>query len=122
MSPTGVTPSMDGAPVVSVPVLSRSTVRALPSCSMAPEPLATMPRRAARERPDTSATGAARMSGQGVATTSTASPRTGSPLSPHAAAAMIRVTGRKTAAYRSAIRTKGARCDSAWRTRRTRAA
>jgi hypothetical protein len=41
--------------------------------------LTTTPRFAARDRPATIATGTARISGQGVATTSTASARTGSP-------------------------------------------
>ena len=61
-------------------------------------PLTMTPARAARETPETSATGAARMSGQGVATTSTARARTGSPLAAHAAAAITSVTGRKIAA------------------------
>ncbi len=96
--PTAVTPSIAGAPVVRVPVLSSSTARARPSCSMAPDPLAMIPRRAARERPESSATGAARISGHGVATTSTASARTGSPLSAQAPTASTRVTGRRIAA------------------------
>ena len=66
-----------GVPTVRVPVLSNRTVRASPSVSIAPAPLTITPDRAARERPDTSAIGAARISGQGVATTTTASARTG---------------------------------------------
>ena len=62
-----------GVPTVSVPVLSNRTVRASPSVSIAPAPLTITPARAARERPDTSAIGAARISGHGVATTTTAS-------------------------------------------------
>ena len=56
------------------------------------------PARAAREIPETSAIGAARISGQGVATTKTASARTGSPESAHASAATATVSGRKTIA------------------------
>ena len=95
---TGTTCSISGAPSVSVPVLSSRTVRARPSCSIAAPPLTTTPRRAARDTPESRAMGAARMSGQGVATTSTASARTASPLRPHAAPATTSVTGRKTAA------------------------
>ena len=73
-------------PTVSVPVLSNSTVRASPSVSIAPAPLTITPLRAARERPETSAIGAARISGHGVATTTTASARTGSPLIAQASA------------------------------------
>ena len=75
-----------GAPIVSVPVLSNRTVRARPSASIAAAPLTITPRRAARETPETSAIGAARISGHGVATTTTASARTGSPLAAHARA------------------------------------
>ena len=57
-----------------------------------------IPRRAARETPETSATGAARMSGHGVATTSTARARTGSPLAAQAIPASASVTARKTTA------------------------
>ena len=84
-----------GAPTVSVPVLSNSTVRASPSVSIAPAPLTITPLRAARESPETSAIGAARISGHGVATTTTASARTGSPLSAQASPATTSVTGRK---------------------------
>ena len=84
-----------GVPTVSVPVLSNSTVRAWPSVSIAPAPLTITPLRAARESPETSAIGAARISGHGVATTTTASARTGSPLSAQARPAVASVTGRK---------------------------
>ena len=85
--PSSVTTSRtSGVPTVSVPVLSNSTVRASPSVSIAPAPLTITPPRAARERPETSAIGAARISGHGVATTTTASARTGSPLSAQASA------------------------------------
>ena len=76
----GTTRSISGVPSVSVPVLSRITVRASPSRSIAAPPLTMTPTRAARDTPERMATGAARMRGQGVATTSTARPRTGSPL------------------------------------------
>ena len=87
-----------GVPTVSVPVLSNSTVRAWPSVSIAPAPLTITPARAARERPETSAIGAARISGHGVATTTTASARTASPLTAHAAPATSSVAGRKNPA------------------------
>ena len=64
-----------------------------PSVSIAPAPLTITPLRAARESPETSAIGAARISGHGVATTTTASARTGSPLSAHASPATASVTG-----------------------------
>ncbi len=67
-----------------------------------------MPRRAARESPETIATGTASMRGQGVATTRTARARTGSPDIIHAAAETASVSGRKNIAYLSAIRTSGA--------------
>ena len=47
---------------------------------------------------DTIAIGAARINGQGVATTSTASARTGSPLIAQAAPARTSVDGRKATA------------------------
>ena len=94
---------------MTVPVLSSSAVRAAPSCSIAPPPLTRMPRRAAREMPEMSAIGAARINGHGVATTTTARARTGSPLTSHAIPGDERVSGRKIVAYRSARRTNGAR-------------
>ncbi len=65
------------------------------------------------------ATGAASSSGQGVATTSTATARSGDPAIAHATAATTSVNGTKSAAKRSAVRTKGD--DAAWAcsTRRT---
>ena len=92
MSPLGVTASTTGVPLVSVPVLSSSTVLASPSRSIAVDPFAMMPRFAARETPEMRATGAARISGHGVATTSTARARTGSPLSAQAPPARMTVT------------------------------
>ncbi len=53
--------------------------RARASVSSAPPPLTMIPRRAERLIPATIAIGAARSSGQGVATTSTDRARTGSP-------------------------------------------
>lgn len=50
---------------------------------------------AARERPETSATGTARINGHGVATTSTAKARTGSPVKAHAPPASSNVRPRK---------------------------
>ena len=74
---------------------------------------------AARDRPDTSATGTARISGHGVATTSTATARMGSPLQAQAAPASATVAARNTMAYRSARRDIGARERWAAATRRT---
>ena len=71
--------------------------RRAPSCSSAAPPFTTTPRRAARERPETIATGAARMSGHGVATTSTATARTRSPEIAHAAPASARLASRNAA-------------------------
>lgn len=48
--------------------------------------------------PETMATGAARIRGQGVATTSTATARTGSPETNQAPAASARLTPRKATA------------------------
>src|SRR4051812_30979442 len=78
-----------------------------------------MPCLAARDRPDTSATGTARISGHGVATTSTATARMGSPLQAQAAPASATVAARNTKAYRSARRDIGARERWAAATRRT---
>ena len=111
-----------GVPLVSVPVLSNSMVRTRASRSSAPPPLTMMPRLAARETPQISAIGAARIIGQGVATTSTASARLGSPASHQAAPPSSKVAARKTSAQRSARRTSGGRSASADCTRRTTAA
>ena len=79
----------------------------------------TTPMCAARLRPDMIAIGAASNNGHGVATTSTATARTGSPLSAQDAPARMSVSGTKRMANRSAVRTNGA--DEAWAcwTRRT---
>ena len=95
---SGTTRSSSGRPSVTVPVLSSNTDRALPSRSIVAAPLTTTPARAQRERPELSAIGAARMSGHGVATTNTASARTGSPDKAQARPATTAVTGRKIAA------------------------
>ncbi len=109
----------DACPWVSVPVLSMISVRTSASTSSPPPPLISTPMRAARDTPAMIATGTARISGQGVATTITASQRTGSPEASHAAPAMASVATRKTMAKRSAIRTIGARARAASSTRRT---
>ena len=85
-------------PRVSVPVLSMTRERTCASISIALPPLIRMPSLAARESPATIATGTARMSGQGVATTSTATARIGSPVNSQAAPASAAVTARKTMA------------------------
>ncbi len=90
--------STSAVPSVSVPVLSKSTVRARPSASMTAPPFTITPSRAARETPEMKAIGAARMSGHGVATTSTATARRGLPLMAQADPATTSVTGRNTAA------------------------
>lgn len=87
--------------------------------SRALPPLIRTPCRAARDNPDTIATGTARMSGQGVAMTSTATARIGLPVQNHAPPAMTTVTPRKTIAKRSARRDIGALERCAASTRRT---
>ncbi len=94
--------------MVSVPVLSITKVVAWPRFSKAAPLRITTPCREARDSPDTIATGAASNSGHGVATTSTATARTGDPLASHAPPATSSVNGRNHAAYRSASRTTGA--------------
>ena len=81
-----------GRPTVRVPVLSKSRISASASRSSAPPPLTTTPRRAVRDSPATIATGAARISGHGVATTSTATARPSSPDTAHAAPATPTLT------------------------------
>ena len=65
------------------------------------------------------ATGTASSSGQGVATTSTATARSGSPLASHAAPARARVAGTNHHASRSANRTYGEESACADSTSRT---
>ncbi len=119
MSSNTSTSAICGTPAVSVPVLSNSSTFPCASVSSAPPPFTMIPRRAAREMPATTAIGTARISGHGVATTSTASARTASPESSQAAPAIASVTGMKITAYRSATRTNGAFCFSASWTSRT---
>ncbi len=88
-----MTSETDGRPLVSVPVLSSSSVVHRASRSSTPPPLTTTPRRAATDSPDTRATGAARISGHGVATTRTATARS-APAAAHAAPAAARLTSR----------------------------
>jgi hypothetical protein len=87
-----------GSPCVNVPVLSITSARTRANVSIARPPLIRMPCLAARDRPATSATGTARMSGQGVATTSTATARIGSPVRNHAAPASATVKARNSMA------------------------
>ena len=69
-------------------------IRAIASSGFAP--LISTPKCAARDRPATSATGTARISGQGVATTRTATARIGSPVNHQAAVARATVTARNS--------------------------
>ena len=106
--PATTTSATDGRPTVNVPVLSNRRTTAPASRSSAAPSFTMTPSRAARESPDTMATGAARISGHGVAVTSTATARTSSPDTNHASAAVTSVATTNTAAYRSASRTNGA--------------
>src|SRR6516162_4523715 len=85
-------------PCVNVPVLSITSARTRAKISSAWPPLTRMPCLAARDRPETIATGTARMSGQGVATTSTATARMGSALQSQDAPASAMVAARNTIA------------------------
>ncbi len=85
-------------PAVRVPVLSMTSARTRASVSIALPPLIKMPALAARDSPATIATGTARISGQGVATTSTATARTASPVSAQAIPASATVTARNAIA------------------------
>jgi hypothetical protein len=82
-------------PTVSVPVLSNRTVRARAIASSARPPLTRIPRRAGWATPAMKATGAARISGHGVAARRTARLRMRSPEINHAMLAMTTVIGRK---------------------------
>ena len=106
-------------PAVSVPVLSRNSVRTRANASSAPPPFTSTPRPAQRDRPETMATGTPRISGHGVATTMTARPRTGSPLQAQAPPARARASGVNRKAARSASRADGAFASCACRTSRT---
>lgn len=79
-----------GRPYVSVPVLSKIIVRTVGMRSSADGSLTMMPLRAAREIAPTIATGTPMSSGQGVAMTSTARNRLGSPLTIQPSAATMR--------------------------------
>ena len=107
-----------GRAEVTVPVLSSSSTLTRARVSSGPPPLTMIPCFAARETPAMMAAGAARMSGQGVATTRTASARMGLPPAIQATAASATVKPRKPRAYRSARRTNGALDCSAAVTRR----
>ena len=85
--PSVTTSAKAGLPCVRVPVLSNSITRPEARRSRAPPPLITTPMCAALDSPDMIAIGAARSSGQGVATTSTATARTGSAVHHHDAPA-----------------------------------
>src|ERR1700730_17997360 len=106
-------------PSVRGPVLSMTREYTRARDSMALPPLIRMPYLAARERPDTIATGTARMRGHGVATTRTATARTGSTVQYQARPEIRTVIARNSIAKRSASLDIGAfeRCASS--TRRT---
>ncbi len=74
-----------------------------PRASSAAPSLTTTPALAARDMPPVTAIGTASNNGHGVAVTSTATARTTSPVSAHAAAAMSSEAGRNQTATRSAI-------------------
>ena len=116
-APADSTAVTAGWPAVSVPVLSGTSVVHRARRSSTPPLFTTTPHRAAADSPDTRATGAARISGHGVATTRTAIARS-APPSAQAAPATARVSGRNHIAYRSASRTNGAWDRSASETRR----
>ncbi len=86
-----------GCPTVIVPVLSISRVVQVAMRSRTAPPLTITPRLAARERPETIATGAAKIKGHGVATTRTATARLAPPAN-QAIPATSRVPARKTSA------------------------
>ena len=69
-----------GCPTVMVPVLSISRVVQVAMRSRTAPPFTITPRLAARESPETIATGAARIRGHGVATTRTATARLAPPI------------------------------------------
>ena len=104
---------------MSVPVLSKTAEFTEASASSAP-PLRTMIERlAARLMPPMIATGAARMSGQGVATTSTANTRFQSCDTNHAITQAAMVSGVNHTAHLSAVRCSGLFEACALRTRST---
>ena len=113
-------------PVVSVPVLSRTTARIRPADSSAWALLTKMPSSAPRPTAASSAVGVARPSAHGQATTSTATAAlqaaaAGRPVpsqNPRVATAQAITHGTNTAAIRSASRCALALVPSAWLTRR----
>ncbi len=114
-----MTSTTAGRPAVRVPVLSTITVVAWPRFSSAAPSRMITPIREARDMPDTIATGTAKSSGHGVATTSTATAPTGEPVISQAPPARSKARGRNHVAYRSARRTTGARSAPASRANRT---
>ena len=98
------TRSSIGVPTVSVPVLSKTAVFTSLSASSAPPCRMITKRRAARLIPPMIATGVARISGHGVATTRMASARIQSCVSQTAMPQIAIVIGVNQTAYRSASR------------------
>jgi hypothetical protein len=113
-------------PVVSVPVLSKTTARIRPADSSAWALLIRMPSSAQRPTAASSAVGVARPSAHGQATTSTPRPRSRPPpragpapsQNPRVATAQAITPGTNTAAIRSASRCAPALVPCAWLTRR----
>ena len=105
MPSSATTESTVSFPLVMVPVLSNAAVLAVASFSKTSPVLMTMPFLDERLIPETMATGAARISGQGEATTRTSANLTGSFEMNHAIPAMITAIAVNGTAYRSAILT-----------------
>ena len=97
-----------GPPWVKVPVLSKRTVSTRLIDSKIPPPFITAPLFADCDRPATIAIGTARISGQGVAATKTATALSISPVINQAIPATASATGTKRAAHLFANRTPGA--------------
>ena len=91
-------PPSSARPLVSVPVLSMTRFTARAMVSSTGPPFISTPRRAAFPMPAMMATGTARMSGHGVAETSTASMRMWSPVKYQVPPASATVTNRNTSA------------------------
>ena len=108
-----------GCPTVTVPVLSNTATVAAASRSSAAPCRMMICRRAARFIPPMMATGAARISGQGVATTRIASTRSESCVANQAPTHAAMVAGVNQTAYLSARRWSGALLDCAVRTSST---
>ena len=126
MAPSVITSSTVMVPVVRVPVLSSAMTRIRPAVSMARALLTRMPSSAPRPTAASRATGVARPSTQGQATTRTATAAlqadtAGSPApsqKPSVATATAITHGTNTAAIRSASRCALALVACAWLTRR----